>query len=319
MLTSNQDMRSFAVKFRDDFAVCWRQVPDKGFFFALLAAWLMLFQFLGNSTLGYVHTPSLFGWLYENYTQDGSEDGHGLFVPLIVAVLFWIKRKAFAGVTLRWWPPALLWLGLSALMHLAGFWIQQPRLSVLAMLLGIYSLIGLVWGPAVMRRSLFPFLLFGFCIPMGSMAEPISVPLRLLVSKIVVFITNTILGMNVIQDGTTLTTSSGQPYEVAAACSGLRSLIATFLVAIVYAWLSFRTFGQRMILVLAAFPLAVAGNVLRLLIIVLASEVISPELGPRLHNSEFFNLLPYIAVFLGLFLVGRWLEKKFSMAPKLNE
>ena len=37
----------------------WRRLPNKGFFFLLLGAWLALFQFLGNSTFGFLDTPSL--------------------------------------------------------------------------------------------------------------------------------------------------------------------------------------------------------------------------------------------------------------------
>src|SRR5437667_4151167 len=36
--------------------------PSKELFLMLLAAWIALFHFYGNSTLGYVNTPSLFGW-----------------------------------------------------------------------------------------------------------------------------------------------------------------------------------------------------------------------------------------------------------------
>ena len=40
----------------------WRRLPDRGILLALLAAWVALFHFQGASTLGYVDTPSLFGW-----------------------------------------------------------------------------------------------------------------------------------------------------------------------------------------------------------------------------------------------------------------
>ncbi len=45
--------------FRIQFLECWQGLPNKGLFLVLLAAWLALFQFLGNSTLGYISTPSL--------------------------------------------------------------------------------------------------------------------------------------------------------------------------------------------------------------------------------------------------------------------
>src|SRR2546426_200125 len=50
--------------FADKYVDCWRRMPDKSIFFVLLAAWFALFHFLGNSTLGYVKTPSLFGWWF---------------------------------------------------------------------------------------------------------------------------------------------------------------------------------------------------------------------------------------------------------------
>jgi len=36
-------------EFRTEFLKCWERLPNKGFFLVLLAAWLALFQFRGNS------------------------------------------------------------------------------------------------------------------------------------------------------------------------------------------------------------------------------------------------------------------------------
>ena len=86
-------------EFRLAFLDCWRRLPNKPFFFILLAAWLVLFQFLGNATLGYIHSqnPSLFRWMLDAYDPEGkywrSDDGHGVAVPFVVLALFWWKRK----------------------------------------------------------------------------------------------------------------------------------------------------------------------------------------------------------------------------------
>jgi hypothetical protein len=45
-------------------AECWRGMPNKEALGFLLAGWVALFHWLGNATLGYVDTQSLFGWLY---------------------------------------------------------------------------------------------------------------------------------------------------------------------------------------------------------------------------------------------------------------
>ena len=57
-------------EFPPEFAHCWQQLPNKGLFFGLLAAWLLLFQFLGNATFGYVDTTSLMYWMYSTYNNE---------------------------------------------------------------------------------------------------------------------------------------------------------------------------------------------------------------------------------------------------------
>ena len=73
-------------------------MPHKGVFLPLLAGWLLLFHLLGNSTLGYVNSPSLFVWLYELYNSPFHYDDHGLFIPFVVLGLFWWKRAELLAV-----------------------------------------------------------------------------------------------------------------------------------------------------------------------------------------------------------------------------
>src|SRR5262245_3431860 len=98
---------------RQDLSQCWQRLPNKAFFFGLLAAWLALFQFCGNSILGYVHTSSLFAWLWDIYNSPGSaeDSGHGIFVPFLVLIVFWWKRNELLDLPLRYWfPGALIFL-----------------------------------------------------------------------------------------------------------------------------------------------------------------------------------------------------------------
>src|SRR5690242_7094392 len=125
-----------------DMVACWKQLPNKLFFFSLLAAWLALFLFLGNSILGYVHNRSLFVWLYEIYNSPNptNDDGYGNLIPFVVIGLFWWKRKELLAQRLEVWWPGLFLVIAAALMHLVGFTVQQPRLSVIALFTGIFGL-----------------------------------------------------------------------------------------------------------------------------------------------------------------------------------
>ncbi len=323
--------------FTTDFLECWRRLPNKGLFFVLLAAWLALFHFVGNPTLGYVHSPSLFaftldayhpllaGWLrsmdlasISHWMSDG-EEAHCLLVPFVVLGLCWWKRKELTALPLRLWWPGLAVLGLALLLHLFAFLVQQPRLSILALLTGFFGLMGLAWGPAWLRASFFPFFLLVFCIPLGPLVLPITFRLRMLVCGLVDFVANNLLAIEVQRQGTALFNPVGHyRYEVAAACSGLHSLIATLGLAIVYAFVAFRSWWRRALMVASAFPLAVLGNLVRMLAIIIAAELGGQAAGDKVHDGGpggIYSLLPYVPAFLGLILLGCWLREPKPKTP----
>ena len=242
---------------------CWHRLPNKSFFFLLLAAWLALFQFLGNSILGYIHTPSLFLWMREAYRSSGSsanDDAQGNFIPFLVVGLFWWKRKELLALPLKTWWPGLLILAAGMFLHILGYLVQQPALSIVALFTGIYGLMGLAWGSGWLEKAPFPFSCFFFCSP-GARSEFITFPLRQLVSWLVQVTAHWILGIDVVRVGTQLFDSSGTyQYEVAAACSGLRSFIAVFLLATIYGFITFRSAWKRLFFMALAFPFAIFGN-----------------------------------------------------------
>ena len=292
---------------------CWHQLPNKTFFFTLLAAWLALFQFLGNSTFGYINTPSLLQWMFDAYNNAGvfSDDAYGNLIPFLVIGLFWWKRKELLQLPLKIWPPALILVVLGLVLHILGYVIQEPRLSIMALFAGIYGLMGLAWGSAWLRNSFFPFFLFIFLVPFDVVLEPITFPLRILVSELVEWVAHGVLGIGVLRMGTQLFDPLGAyQYDVAAACSGIHSLVAVFLFATVCGFMMFRSPWKRLFMMALAFPFAVLGNLLRMLLIIIAAEIGGQQWGNYVHESAIISLLPYVPVFLGLLLVGQWLVEK---------
>ncbi len=295
--------------FRAEAVALWQALPHKAFFFSLLAAWVALFQWLGNSTFGYVDTPSLFQWMYGIYTVPESEDGHGLLIPFAVAVLLWWKRAELRAVAKTLWWPALLGLAIALFLHLVGYVVQQPRVSIVAFFLGVFCLTGLAWGPLWLKHTFFPFVLFAFCVPVSSLAEGITFHLRVLSTQITVAVCHTVLGIQVIRDGVRIFDPTGSySYEVAAACSGIRSSIALLALTTIYGFVTFKTWWKQLFFVLLAIPLAILGNVVRLTGIIFAAEAFGQGAGQFVH--EWFGFVTFAVAIVCIMIFGYWLREE---------
>jgi exosortase len=300
---------------------CWQRLPNKAFFFVLLAAWLALFQFLGNSVLGYVHTPSLFLWMYHAYGGTGAtaDDAYCKIIPFLVIGLFWWKRHELLNSRLQFWGPGLFILILALVLQIIAYMIQLPQASIIALFVGIYGLTGLAWGTDWLRKSLFPFFLFVFSVPLGVHSTFITSPLRLLVTWLVEIISH-VFGIEVIRIGTQLIDPSGSfQYDVIAACSGIHSLFAIFLLATVYAFFAFQSAWKRIFLIALACPFAISANALRLLMVIVAADIGGQKTGDWVHDNWFTSLVPYVPAFLGFMVVGQWLEKHEAKKPVVSE
>lgn len=302
--------------FLEELQTYWKNLPNKSLFFGLLAAWAILFQFWGNITLGYVKTHSLFDWLYFVYTTS-PDDEHGLLIPFVVLVLFWWKRKELSESAANIWWPALGLMILAVGFHLLGYRVQQTRISVVGFFLGVWALLGLVWGKEFLKRSVFPMFIFVFCIPLASEADRITNPLRMVATSATTAVANGLFGFGVIRDGTRVFDPLNHyQYEVAAACSGIRSLTAIFAFTTIYAFIKFQKNWKRALIVLAAVPLAIISNVMRLLMIIFAAEISGQHAGNVVHENWFISLLPYIPAIFGVLWLGHLLRKRTPAKPR---
>jgi exosortase len=301
-------------------AAFWRDLPSKGLFLALLIAWAALFYFLGNSTLGYIKTSSLFGWWVWVMTggaieRDGlrlsmifdGDEAHAWFVPVVVLVLLWWKRKELLSLPQRAWWPALGLLALGLLVHVLGYSIQQTRISLLAFFIGLYAVVGLTWGPQWLRATFFPLVLLGFCVPLGNAAEKITFPMRMLVAQLSVWTGHHVLGIDVIQDGSRIFDSQHTfQYDVAPACSGIRSLVALLALTTIYGFVTFRTSWKRWLMVFLAFPLAIVGNTMRITCVIIAGEAFGQQAGATIEQK--LGFVTFAVALVVVLALGHWLS-----------
>lgn len=298
-------------EFRQDLATFWQAMPDRMLFLYLFALWLVFFHFLGNSVFGYVDTPSLFVWM--DYSYLNPDDEHGRYMPLVVLGLCWWKRQELMAVPKAHWWPALWIVGAALLMHGVGFVIQQTRLSIVAFFLGWYGLMGLIYGRGWLRAVFFPYFLFAFCMPLGNTAEAITFPLRVLVTVLGVGFSHYVLGISVVRDGTQIIGAQGFHYDVAVACSGIRSLTALFALTTIYGFVMFRTPWKRLLMMGVAVPLALVGNLVRIVGLILTAEVFGMSAGMKFHDGAGF--VTFLIAIAAVLILGRFLREPEIAVP----
>lgn len=291
-----------------------RHLPAKLAFLILLSGWVTLFALFGNNTFGYLDTSSLFSWLANAYARS-SDDSYCMLIPLLVLALLIWKRAAMAAIRKEPWLPASILFASGILFHVVGYLIQQPRISAFGFFLGVYGITGMVWGKVWLENTFFPMFLLLFMIPVGTLQDELTLPLRIVVTKTSVLLGNLFLNLGYQAQGSNIVTELGRPvFDVAPACSGIRSLVSLFVLASVYAFTRFDAVWKQGIVVAAAVPLAVLGNLARLLIVLIVGRAVDFDAGAAIEQK--LGIVTFIVALGGLLYLGRKLGEATDEALK---
>jgi exosortase len=250
---------------------------------ACAAAGGLVFQFWGNATHGYIATNSLFYWWGFQWVNPASETEHAwLILALSIFLLGRNLRDDRTESRPNSGPAVAALLGGLAL-HAIGFICQQPRVSILALLVFLWGLAGLGGGRRWSRAALFPLGFMVFAIPVNAL-DTVGFWLQMWVVQAGEKIAHG-LGIGVIRNGTQLFSAEGRyQYDVVAACSGVRSLMALTALALFVGYLWFRPVWLRAVILLASLPLVYLGNVVRIVSIIVAANAGGQETGNKVHD-----------------------------------
>jgi exosortase len=295
----------------------WRKLPDGTIFLGLLAAWCLLFQFFGWTSAIAGKTDSLFSWMWDKWSDPSNDASHGKLIPWAVLALLWLRRRRLINSVAGVWWPGLLGLAFALALHVVGFVVQQPRVSMVALFSGAWILTGLVWGRETLKASFFPFFIFAFCVPMGgTFAQGLTLPLRLLAAKGAEFITKDLLDVSVMRVGTKLMDPNGVfgSFDVAAECSGIRSFIALLAITTIFSVLTMRSLWRRTVMIVSTIPLALVCNVMRITTIILAANAFKTAAAGKIVDT-YFGYVTYGVAIGGVLLLARLLKEKPLVVP----
>lgn len=209
---------------------------------------------------------------YHSWGSETAYNENGLWIFLgACGILLWQRKR------LRAIPKNINYTGL-VLLILALLWsLAFKRGDINAM--QTIGLIGAVWsmilylgGWTLARASLFPLVLMLFTVQWGLGSSVVSLEMRIRSTQIAVWfinLTGAPFGIEVLRQGTNVS-MVGMPnlaFDVAAACSGLQSLIMTAVLGLVMAFLMLKTWWKRIVMILLIPPIAILNNSLRLVLI----------------------------------------------------
>ncbi len=188
---------------------------------------------------------------------------HGFLIPFFALFLLWDKRHALAATPVKpnWAGLPLVMLGLLCLMvGVFGADLFFARTSFVVLLAGIlWTLLG---RPMLAELKFVLFVLL-LAIPFPAVVfNQITFPLQLMASQMASALLP-LAGVPVLREGNVIQLPAMQ-LEVAEACSGIRSLMSLFTVAVIYGYFLERTTLRRTVLALASLPIAIAANAMRI-------------------------------------------------------
>lgn len=264
-------------------------------------------------------------WTDENYS-------HGLLIPFVIGYILWTNRERLKQEPAR---PSLFLGSAAILLALLALWagaagaeLYTQRVSLVLMLAGI---VVYVWGFRQLQIALVPLVLLALAIPVPViLLNKIAFPLQIFASKCAVW-SMRLFGISVLRQGNVIEllprgSLETKKLEVVEACSGIRSLMTLITLSVVFAYMTYpgkdesgsatpilqrlKTFGfwRSLILILAAVPIAILTNAMR----VSGTGVLAHYYGTGVADGFFHSFsgwVIYISAALLLFAVAWFLDR----------
>lgn len=279
----------------------------------MLALIFVLFHFQGNTTDVRAFGRSALAWMIERWDDDdGTGDySHGWLVPIVCGAVVWMKRREIAAA-----PKSVSRVGLALvitalLMHWLGAKAQQTRLSLFGLVLLIWAIPFYLYGWRTAKLLIFPCSYLIFCIPLNFL-DSLTFPLRLFATIISTAMLNG-LGIAAERSGSAIYSmaAGGFSFDVADPCSGIRSLLALTALTAVYAYFTQKTLLRKWLLFLAAIPLAIVGNIARIVVVAIVAEAFGQQLALGLFHDYSGYVVFSVAITLMLG-IGSLLNTNFQ-------
>ena len=255
---------------------------------------------------------SVLGHLLAQWWNDPNFS-HGFFVPLFSVFVVWQERARLNRLTPKpsWSGLGIVAFGMCTL--IVGQMGAELFLARTSLIIVLAGLIVLFYGWIIFRALLFPWAFLFLMVPTPAIVlNQITFPLQLLASRVSAAILP-IFGVPILREGNVIILPS-RTLEVAEACSGIRSLMSLITLSIIYGYLLEKRLWVRYVLAIAAIPIAVAANSVRIIGTGLLVQYWNPEIADGYYHTSWGWLIFVISLILlyGLHALIGWIRPERS-------
>jgi exosortase len=225
------------------------------------------------------------------------DTSYGMLVPPLAGYIAWKRKRLTLSFPAAPSLTGLLWIAGACLTLLIGRLGAEFFLSRISIVILLTGLVYTFWGKERLRTLVFPLLLLATMVPLPVIVfNQLAAPLQLVASQVSTRVAQ-FFGVSVFQDGNIIqlaTTTLG----VEEACSGLRSLSALIVMALLLGFLLCERPLTRVILLAMALPIAVFVNVARV-----SGTAIMADYNPQLAMGFYHTFSGWLVFLLGIALV----------------
>ncbi len=234
---------------------------------------------------------------------------HGWVVAPISLWLIWRQRRHLAALAPRPQPWVLLPMAALALAWLLAELVVVNSPAQFAFVGLLILAVVAVLGFEVARAIAFPLLFLLFAVPFGEFAVQ---PMMEWTADFVVLALQW-TGVPVFREGLNFVIPTGR-WSVIDECSGVRYLMASFMVGSLFAYLNYRSYRRRALFMAFSIAVPIVANWLRAYFIVMLGHLsgnrIAVGVDHILYGWVFFGVVIFV-----MFVVGmRWAEPD-ALAP----
>jgi exosortase A len=224
---------------------------------------------------------------------------HGFIIFPISAYIIYTKRLGLLSIEPNPYVPGffmLLILSACQIVFNAASVVVLEEFTFIAM---IHAVVLGVLGKQSYKYLLFPLMYLLFAVPFGHF---MITTLQDITANVAAFALK-MTGFTIFHDKWYISTTRGD-FEVAAACSGVRYLIASIALCTIFSYYAYQSFKKRLYFILLSIVLPIVANVIRAYFIIVLAHVtymkMAVGIDHLIYGWLFFGLLIFMLFWIGI-------------------